>query len=65
MKLIKLTNTVGRPVWLVAAWIIKLSVPLPDEYPHDANTVVTHSGGTQAVKETPEYVVKMLEGMSQ
>ena len=61
MKLIKLTSPHGTPVWVVAAWVIKVSTPLVGEFATGINTVVTMSGGAQGVIEAAEDVVKKLE----
>ena len=49
----------GKPVWIVSAWVTKIRPPLSID-PPDANCVIVHSGGEQAVQEMPEEVVRRL-----
>jgi len=49
----------GKTVWIVPSWVTKIRTPLSID-PPDTNCVIVHSGGEQAVQETPEEVVRRL-----
>jgi hypothetical protein len=59
INLVLFTAPNGKKVWVVPTWVTKVRPPLSVD-PPDANCVIVHSGGEQAVREFPEDVVRRL-----
>jgi hypothetical protein len=60
---IKLTDPDGRYVWVGKQWVTKVSVPPRDQYPANALTLIAMGPNLQAVLETPEAVIALLEAV--
>jgi hypothetical protein len=52
-KLAQLTRPDGSPVWIAGAAVISLRPPIQDQYPPSVQAVVSVTGLTQGVTETP------------
>lgn len=60
MKFVKLTDPEGVPVWIAAQWVTKVRVAQKD-YVKGAVALVSMGASSQAVREEPEAVVRMIE----
>jgi hypothetical protein len=61
VKFIRLTDTFGRDVWIFAQWVTRVTYPIAGQQAQAARAVVWMGTNQQAVIETPEAVVKMIE----
>jgi hypothetical protein len=62
MAFVKFTDPNGAPVWVGGHWVTQLKVPPRDQYHDSARTLLVLGTREQAVRETPEQVIAMLEG---
>jgi hypothetical protein len=58
--ILELSDPDGRPVWIVQQWITRVSHPPAGQWAPNAKALVWMGGNTQAVREEPETVIKLL-----
>ncbi len=63
MKFLKLTDPSGAAVWIAGQWVTKITIPTRGQFPVTAHAVISMGANNQAVVESPEQVVRLLEGM--
>lgn len=61
MKLVKLTDIRGHPVFINPESLVKVRLPLKQEMADGTRTVLDLYGGIQGVQETPDVVVAAIE----
>ena len=61
MKFTKFTDPDGQPIYLVSRWVTKVRAPLPGRHAVKARTLIYMGGAEQAVQETLDQVLKILE----
>jgi hypothetical protein len=61
MKFIQLTDLEDNIMWVQPHWVTKVKRPRPGDYNTFAKAVVVMGNSEQAVRETPERVVKLIE----
>jgi len=59
--ILKLTDPDGGPIWIVARWVTQLKLPPRGQYSEHARTLIVLGAREQAVRETPEEIVKLLK----
>lgn len=61
MKFIKFTDPAGSDVWIVSQWVTKVYYPVRGQFPQGARAVIAMGVNVQAVVQTPDEVVRLLE----
>jgi hypothetical protein len=62
MKFIKLTDPGGGAVWIAGQWVTRVQSAVRGQHATGARTVISMGAKEQAVAESPEQVVQILEG---
>jgi hypothetical protein len=60
-RFIKFTEPGGGSVWIASQWVTKVQLPIRGQYPINTKTVIAIGATTQAVVQSPEEVLKLLE----
>jgi hypothetical protein len=63
MKFLKLTDPSGAAVWIAGQWVTKVTVPTRGQFPVTAHAIIAMGANNQAVTQSPEEVIRLLEGM--
>lgn len=63
MKFIKFTDPSGNSVWIAGQWVTRVQIAVRGQHATGARTVIAMGAKDQAVIESPETVVMMLEAM--
>jgi hypothetical protein len=58
--ILELTDPDGRTVWIVQQWVTKVSYPPTGQWSPNAKSLIWMGANTQAVREEPETVIKLL-----
>ncbi len=63
MKFVKLTDPSGNNVWIVSQWVTRVQAAVRGQHATGARAVISMGAKDQAVVETPEQIVVLLEAM--
>jgi hypothetical protein len=61
VKLIQFCDPGGHDVWIVGRWVTRVTYPVPTVQAQNARAVIWMGANQQAVTESVEEVVQMLE----